>query len=177
MAIPPIFHSFLNDAPFRNCVRCACDLEKEQPYAIEKAFNRGEVVFEYALCLNCMIEMQAELSEESQQALDRYFAQVRWEQREAALEDERDLDAWIGYCLIKGTPREELDEYQLCALCEGDNMLYHGMPFLLSGAVAEEIQKLLSRKTRDSMDGFIRDHLNQMPDLDKILTGPIPVIF
>jgi hypothetical protein len=72
--IPRIFHSFFHEGMFPAC--SVCDkklLEDGVSYFIEKAYQRGEVAFEYAMCDECRMSMGEDLSVESMLNLANYF--------------------------------------------------------------------------------------------------------
>ena len=80
--LPAVFHSFAEEGPFTKCTICnEFLLEDGNPYLIHKAFHRGEVIFEYAMCLHCRSKMQEELSAESLERINSYMDQYHIEKR------------------------------------------------------------------------------------------------
>jgi hypothetical protein len=78
--IPERFHSDETEAPFSECLVCECSLlDASTEYLIEKAYRRfaeydvQETVFEYAICMECHLEIVESFSEPSQQRCESYF--------------------------------------------------------------------------------------------------------
>ena len=70
--IPSFFHAYDTGAPFRSCQVCERDLMTyTKPYVIEKAirrypkFDTEDVIFEYAICMDCAEEQRKQMSKES----------------------------------------------------------------------------------------------------------------
>lgn len=149
--IPELFHSFETGKPIARCGLCDRDLmEPGTRYVIEKAFKNAETVFEHAVCLDCHSGVMEEMSEESTNRINQYFAErvdaeARPDQCREAFENE--AQKWVGHCLIKGYPLQECDEYQLYGLCVDRHMVLNGFPYMLSGEVIDEIIELLSEQT------------------------------
>ncbi len=170
--IPPEFESFAEDGPFRQCQVCGCPIyTTEQPYLIERAFKKDEVIFEYAICLDCRTKMQKQISQESQTRVDHYFHEhVDLIQRREHLmkQSDRRLVDWIDHCIITGKSREEAGEYQIMSICSADHMLYDYLPMMISAEAMEEITKLLSPKTKDHLDGFVDEFLGLPPEIHNL---------
>lgn len=179
LPIPDIFLSSDTKAPLDRCIQCDCDLTKgDRFYVIEKVFKRypalgtTEVLFEYAICSECYEKMKEGLSTESMFNISNYmmentdFAAV---QRRIE-EHPDDPEKWLSHCMIKGTPKEELTEYQIGAFFKGDRLVTNFMPpFMIGQEAMEEMNELLSKETKDEMDGFIDDHFGVPPELRKDL--------
>ena len=170
--IPRIFHSFFHEGMFPTCSVCEKNLlEDEVSYYIEKAYQRGEVAFEYAMCDECKMSMGEELSMESMMNLANYFMEHGdlLARREKLIADfDNNIKPWVNECLFTGKLRSECESYQICAECEGTNLVVSFLPFMISSDAVEEIQQLISKKTRDSFDGFVRDVLNPPVDFKDI---------
>jgi len=170
--IPKIFHSFELDAPFAKCSVCGNDLASSGvPYYIEKAFKGDEVVFEYAMCDNCRGEMSGELSMESMMNLGRFFMEnVDFVYRIGELLSKFDnsVKPWLEHCAITGKQRSECEEFQICAQCENDQIVVDLAPMMISSEATLRIQELLSKKTREGFDGFIKDTLNPPVDFQDV---------
>jgi len=172
--LPPEFHSFTEEGPFTKCTLCEEPLlEDGKPYLIHKAFHRSEVIFEYAMCLPCRAKMQEELSTESLERINQYMDQFHIEDRNEQLLEEygTDVSPWISHCLISGKPIEGEDEYHYYAFCDGPDLVFNGLPMALAGGVDEELNELLSRKTRDRLDGFVDEQFGLPPELKKPIKG------
>ena len=166
--VPPVFHSFLEEGPFSKCTVCDADLREDgTPYLIHKAFHREEVIFEYALCLPCRARMMEELSKESIERINGYMEQYDMEARAGELLADcgPDVASWLSHCLITGRPVDEADEHHIYAFCDGPDLIFNGLPMALVGDVNEEMNELLSQKTRDRLDGFVDEQFGLPPEL------------
>ncbi|MCB1123531.1 MAG: hypothetical protein KJT03_18405 [Verrucomicrobiae bacterium] len=156
--IPEKFWSFETGKPFETCSLCGTELlQSGANYLVEKAFKKTEVIFEYAICRDCRMKVMNELSRKSLKLIDHYFSEhVDEEARLEKLwkESPRSADGWISHCLVKGTPVEELEEYQVGGLFTGDNMVLADFPFALGGVAIDEIIHLLSDETLGALNDF-----------------------
>jgi hypothetical protein len=186
--IPKDFYSFDTNKPFTNCLVCQGDLMTgEVDYFIEKAIRNykdhgvSDVVYEYAICLDCAQKMNQQMSEESMLNLQSYFSNqsaflikiqehtLHWDQEtEVSLPNE---------CMITLKPKDELDEYMIYAQFKGDKMVKSTMPYLLSGRVMDEIADLLSNQTVDQLDDFMGEYFGGPPELEEIWKTRRPVFF
>ena len=172
--LPVEFYSFTEEGPFSKCTLCGEPLlEDGTPYLIHKAFHRSEVIFEYAMCLPCRAKMQEELSTESLEHINQYMDQFHIEARNEQLLEEygTEVAAWISHCLISGKPIDGEDEYHYYAFCDGPDLVFNGLPMALAGGVDEELNELLSQKTRDRLDGFVDEQFGLPPELKKPIKG------
>ncbi len=72
--IPTIFYDTIEESPIAKCQFCEKDLlHGHQPYLIEKAFKKTEVINEYAVCMSCAQDMQSRMSKESMKAIENYM--------------------------------------------------------------------------------------------------------
>lgn len=181
--IPSIFKSHVGEY-FEQCISCNTYLlAPGTPYMIEKAIKKypgyeaTDVVFEYAMCMDCALKMRGELSKESLANIQQYFeARVDLRQRQAELEGENNPQHWLSHCIITGKPMADLHEYQVYAFCNGKDINLSGMPYMLSGEAAEEMSELLSEKTKGEIDRFIDDNFGLPPELKKHIKDQ-PVAF
>ena len=172
--VPVQFHSFMEEGPFSKCTLCEEPLlEDGRQYLIHKAFHREEVIFEYAMCLPCRAKMQEELSVESIERINNYMEQFQIEKREEGLMRDHgpDVAEWLSHCLVTGQPIAEADEYHYYAFCDGPDLVFNGLPLALAGSVDEELNELLSKKTRDRLDGFVDEQFGLPPELKKPIKG------
>jgi len=172
--VPAQFHSFMEEGPFSKCTLCdASLLEDGTAYLIHKAFHREEVIFEYAMCLPCRAKMQEELSAESIEAINAYMEQYEIEDRTGPMMEAHgtDVSKWLTHCLVTGAPIAEADEYHYYAFCDGPELVFNGLPIALAGNVDEELNELLSQKTRDRLDGFVDEQFGLPPELRKPIKG------
>lgn len=176
-AIPKLFQK-AEGGLLSECIMCNKNLiEPAQDYIIEKAvrvipqYKKTEVIFEYAMCMTCAEAMRNELSVESRQRIEAYFAQhVNLEKRVALLQPKRaPFKNWVANCLIKGDPIKKSTEYSLYAHGYGKKLVYDFFPYAISGEVMEEVNELLSEKTREVLDDFIGKHFSGPPEVAEIL--------
>ena len=78
--IPKEFYSFETKAPFEFCIECnKYLLDEGTEYLIEKAIKNYEgyeaqdVIFDYAICMECAEDMRNQISKESWESMMRYF--------------------------------------------------------------------------------------------------------
>ncbi len=172
VAIPKEFYSEATGKPFECCSVCEKGLlQPETWYMVEKAvkryvkYNVQDIIFEYAICMECHAEMEARLSTESKQNMQEYMrTHADLEARADAFYDREDFDvnSWIGQCAVTGVPRAELTEYQMVASFNGDKMAYTLMPLILGMKALDEMVQLLSNKSLDELNDF-KDRITGMP--------------
>lgn len=173
--IPPVFHSFSDQNAFEHCISCNVNvLETDTEYLIEKAYRRypgfstKDVIFEYAMCLNCTERMRQELSKESLRNIQNFFDQrVDFYGRRQEMLYEHDLDheAWLDRCVVTGKRQADLQEYQIYGHCRGDRFLFSYMPYMISDEAVDSMTNLLSEKTKGEIDRFIDDNFGLPPEL------------
>lgn len=182
--IPEDFYNTMTQTRFETCTICHRPLEDEVTYVVEKAFkkvNSGvtHTLFEYAICMECASEFNQKMSSESQSALRLFMwqnANLGKNQRRA-FEGDTDYRNWVSECMINGSSREELTEYNLCGMFRGDKMLLNEFPYMLSLEAMEEMQELLSAETKDELDNFKRQHLGGPPELEELFkTRPVVAV-
>lgn len=183
--MPAVFKSHSSGQYFERCISCNIYLlEAGRQYFIEKAirkytgFQATDVIFEYAMCMECADKMRQELSTESLQKIQNYFAgKVDLFERYSQLSaKEKEPESLLSHCIITGKPVEALEEYQVYAHCEGKSLLLSGMPYMISGEAMDEIADLLSEKTLGEIDRFIDENFGLPPELKKPIKDN-PVIF
>lgn len=167
--IPEEFFSFETNAPFERCIECdKYLLDGETEYIVEKAIRNYEgykamdVVFDFAICIDCMHTRSKEISPESAKNISSYFEENLDIERKLALADGK-LTNGLEKCMIKGTDANACQEYQICGYFKGNKMSLDTPPYLISGEVMEELLPLLSEKTIDEMNGFFNKHFSPDP--------------
>ena len=183
--LPNVFHSCETDQPFTHCLDCERYLlGGETDYLIEKAvrtfpeYDTREAVFEYAMCLDCYETLWQSFSEASREHVEAYFMEhvnVAERTHRFLEADGDELSAWIGRCMVKGTRRDALEEYQLVGHARGDQLVLSHFPYLVSGAAMSEVSALLSNETRDELGGFMDEFFGLPPELRKTPGDPVPV--
>lgn len=183
--IPEKLYSDLTGKPLSNCLVCEKHLlEDGILYLIEKAYKRypnrelTETIFEYAMCWDCFDQRTESFSEISMQRIGEYFDRhVDMYERSAKMLQEHgtDFDAWTSSCIIKGKPKEDLVEYQLCCLCDGDNLLFSIFPYMIGNEAMDDLLDLLSEQTLGEIDDFTGRYLSLPPDFN--LADKLRVLF
>ncbi len=184
--IPKMFFSTDTEKPFSNCISCDKDiLQPGTSYVIEKVirqyidFNTTDTIFEYAMCINCYQTITNSLSLSSKQSIEKYFLEhVDMAQRRQYLlkNKKTKIEDWVSNCAIKGTPINELDEYQIACQCDGEYLLFTYMPMLIGHEAMDEMMQLLSNKTIGEINGFYDKFSGLPPDLKKIINEPTILI-
>ena len=179
--ITPNFYQDANQKPFCECTFCGKNLQdSNEPYLIEKSFKRNReskqllTVIEYAICMQCTIKKSQAISEESKQNIEKYM-------RENVLNLEenlsnRDLTEKLGVCAASGKNVEDLDEFNLVGQFIGDKMLVREFPVVMSHEISEEIQGLLSEKTKEEFDKFMDTITGVPPELKELFKTKRPVL-
>lgn len=173
--IPAIFKRHATGEYFENCISCDTHLlTSGAPYIIEKAvkkypgYKATDVIFEYAMCMECVAKMRQELSLESLQRIQQYFEKkAHFHERMENLEGCNNPQQWLSRCIITGKPIHMLNEYQLFAYCDGKHLQLAGMPYMISGEAADEMVNLLSSKTLGEINRFIDENFGLPPELKK----------
>ena len=179
--IPEQFYSDSEGKPFEKCVVCGKDLLVDgTQYVIEKAMKNYEgydfssTVFEYAMCIDCYMEMQKGMSEESIQNLQRYYQNFMDQRGNRPLTinlQTFDVNEWLSKCFFKEKPVREMKEFQLIGQFNGKHMLLNTPPMAIGEEVMEEMAELLSEKTKGEMDRFRKEFLGPPPEIEELLYG------
>ena len=181
--IPESFYSVETKEPISQCLVCDTPLlDEPTEYLVEKgyrqyeAYDVQETVFEYALCVECHAEMQQSFSEVSKRRCQAYLSRhmdLAGRTRMLLGDESTDPSDWMQRCIVHDTPREELEEYQVMAHCQGDQMLLTHLPLLMGGPAMEALAERLSAETIDDLGGFRDEHLGLPPELKRDLQGPV----
>ena len=86
---------------------------------------------------------------------ERFDAELRHRATQEWSGDE--LHKWLEHCALLKTPAAECREYQIAAVCHGKLMSIDLLPIMISGEAAGQMQKLMSKKTRDRLGDMIQD--------------------
>ncbi len=169
--IPSSFYSFKEEGPFQHCVECERFLLDEScDYVIEKAirnypgYKASDVIFDYAICMDCAMEVQKGLSAESMRKIQE-FMQEHLHKNMTMRESAADPDSYTEHCLVSNRPVAECEEFQIFAYCRGNKVNLQMPPYMISGQVLDQISELLSPETRDELDGFFNKHFAPDPSL------------
>jgi len=172
--IPPVFYSEEKESIFRSCTFCQKELiQSNSHYFVEKAFKsypvKGvkDIIFEYAICASCHQQMHSQLSESSRKAINNFFQENRKPQILTS-EQSYDPNNYLKYCSLSNAKTQELEEYQIIGEFQGDKIILSGLPIVLSGAIMDEVQELLSPETKEELDDFMDQITDLPPDLKKL---------
>lgn len=152
------FYSEKDGELLKTCVFCNDNvLEYEYGYVIEKAFkfnkvtNIFELVFEYALCTECMQRLSSEMSEESKNNITEYFNRNKKQEYFSVLT----VEERFKMCMLSGKNLKTQKEYQIAGFFIKDEMIVsNDFPFAIGFDAIEEVQELISDQTRDFSDKF-----------------------
>lgn len=175
----PIDDRFLNSETggmFTSCQVCNCSVEgDESEYFIEKvirvvkSLDLEEVLFEYAICKNCAMDLRTQMSTHSLAQMEKFFiekAKIRQRQW-MDLEGEETTRT----CFFTGELVSECAEYSLHAHCLGSELLLSAFPYAVSDTAMDAMSELLSKETKDELDRFKRNYFNGPPELAELLSS------
>jgi len=178
VSIPPIFFSDLTGKAMETCVTCNKNLlHSKEPYIIEKAFRHypeydiNNTIFEYIMCIPCAQKMNASMSKDSMEKIQDYFSTIDMVGRGKYMYETygKDFNAWINNCIVKHVERGGLEEYQICAQCVGDQIVFNVFPYMISHEASSEITDLLSSETLGEYNRFVDDYFGLPPAFKKAL--------
>jgi hypothetical protein len=183
LQIPNLFHDSLSKAPFAKCQVCEKELiQSNSEYIIEKVFrkntisNKMEILFEYAICYSCALNLTNSYSKESKENLQRYFMEAMHDKFEIAaqkqLNSEIDIYDQLSTCAITGKHVSELDEYQIVGRFKGGFIRKDELPFLIGSGSMDDVSDLLSNETLDNMDDFTGKYLTGPPEFRDYFKSP-----
>ena len=177
--IPPVFRNEESGELISNCV--TCDKYLLNPgtyYLIEKAIRTYPVIgeqfsiFEYAICFSCAQTMQQKMSQDSLKKIQQFHLENNLlDHRRTKLQsnDNLSINDWVGSCIFSGDKVNAIQEYQIFAQCNGTSMLLGDLPYMVSGAIIEQMSEILSQETKDEMDDFIDENFGLPPEWKKAL--------
>lgn len=179
--IPKEFYSDVSGDHFKSCTFCSKDLtEGDDSYMIEKAFkvnpNNGKrnTVLEYAICMACNFKKMQAMSEESVQNIKDYM------ENNFSMEDWNSVEKTEGNyftkCAVTGKSIDDLEEFNIVGQFVADKMIVSQFPIMISPSIGEEIQELLSQKTKDEFDDFMNTITDIPPELKELFKIKRPVL-
>ncbi|MBR9917878.1 hypothetical protein GYB29_09405 [bacterium] len=180
--LPEFLYCYDTNEPFSNCLVCDRKLDENVDYAIEKVFKQNrnmansEIIYEYAICMECAASMQNELSKESIASIQALFeahglnAMMKLEYLHNT--KKYDIQAWIERCSFTGKETRLCSEYSVSALIEKGKLVYEHAPLVISDDFMELIQESLSKSTKDYLDGFRDEYFDLPPDIKDIINSP-----
>jgi hypothetical protein len=160
---------------FEQCLVCYENvLENEKDYFIEKiirrikSLNLTEVLFEYAICMDCAQDMRKKISKHSMVQMETFFHKnARLHERNS---EELETQKTTEKCLFTGKSIAECDEFSLHAHCNGKEMILSLFPYAVSDDAMDTMSELLSAETLDELDRFKKTHFNGPPELAELLS-------
>jgi hypothetical protein len=181
--IPSLFHDSLNKTPFVRCQVCEKELiQSNSEYIIEKVFRKNavsskmEILFEYAICYSCALNLTNSYSKESKENLQRYFMEHMQDQfvfaSQKQLNSEIDIYDQLSTCAITGKHVSELEEYQIVGRFRGGFLRKDELPFLIGNVSMDDVSDLLSNETLDNMDDFTGKYLTGPPEFRDYFKSP-----
>lgn len=179
--MPDKFFSDADGKPFENCQVCGKYLlDEDTTYMVEKAFRNYEgydfdtTIFEYAICLDCHMNVQKTMSAESINNLQQFYFRILAEKGNKPIMinlNDFKLDDWLSTCFFTGDTVSDMKEYQLVGQFKGSKMVMNTPPMIVGEAAMEEMSSLLSDKTIDEMNGFREQFLGPDPAIEELIFG------
>lgn len=172
----PLFASTEYGGLFPKC--CSCSLPfSEQPYQISKHYQKGECMVEFAICLDCNMNLVSEFSDESRAYMQSFNeSEIDFEIGHERHAQDPTIESWVATCNICGVARESLNAYSLNARFIEHEVLQEAPPLCLCEDCEVRYAEGLSKKTRDARDDFMKNHVTPDPAEARTLpTGPKPV--
>lgn len=171
--IPPIFYNSNTEKPINQCLVCDTNLLSDTEYIIEKSMvnypgtGSLDLIWEFAICINCMNHVMDEYSKESHQAMNTYFMENMNLKRQTTLASNNNFDAnaWLSECIITGKHQNTCSQFQICLQCVGEQAIFDRTPFMISDEAMDEVTKLLSNSTIEAMNRFRDIHFPPPEDL------------
>ena len=179
--IPEQFYSVDTNSPFTRCLVCEKDLlASKEPYFIEKAvrnyqeYKTQDVIYEYAMCLNCAESMKNELSEESNLKIQEYFFTNLNANRFMEYQNS-DFKSRLDHCIITGQSVDNQNEYMVCGMFKGDKLIEGELPYMLSEKAMDDIAQMMSNKTLGFLDDFMGNYFSGPPEINELFKPRRPV--
>jgi hypothetical protein len=167
--IPKGLYSSTTGKVFEHCLICERTLLKpDVQYIIEKAYRRGEVLYDYGMCVECYVSMMEGFSLKSRTAMDDFFDRyVDFDERGERLLSVAPgrIDPWIAQCIVSGEPIVPGDNYQIFAICQDEYVLLGLYPYAIGSATVDELYGVMSEQTKEDIDRFTRDYLRIPPEM------------
>lgn len=185
--IPSIFLNYDTGVPFSKCTFCDGNLDTTSKYAVEKMINQNlvlqskEIIYEYALCWDCATTMGSDISDDSKLAIQKLYN----EHSEVLMRkldylhatDKYTIDSWLERCSLTGKEIRLCGEYSVSCIIEGGNLVYEQTPMVVSDEFMQKLQDVLSKETKESMDGLRQKITDGTPSIEDLVYGPVPGLF
>ncbi len=166
--IPEVLNSYATGEPFANCIDCERYLlDEDVTYFIEKAirqyqkegYKAKDVLFEYAICMQCANQIKEKMSAKSREAMEGYMMK----NSSTAQYNSETLT-----CIIKGKAVDQYGEYQVFSVCQGQHMITPS-PMAIGADALAELEKLISTETKDELNRLMGDFFTPPPELEELL--------
>jgi hypothetical protein len=178
--IPKLFFSDLVGKPIETCAFCSKFLLDDQVmYSIEKNFRNNRVDYEYAICFECASNLKSEMSEESEVNIQTYMIDTGFYERSRDILQSEEIyrvEDFFKQCMIKGTPVERLDEFQVVGIFKGPRLSEVAFPLIIGYEAIEEMNELLSAKTKGELDQFLDDLTGLPPEWKEFFKHKKPLL-
>jgi len=173
--IPEAFHSLETDTPFKTCCDCGCELlDSAEMYMVQKSFAKAECVMEFALCDQCKKELDAQISDESKEALYDFLFDNSDVLKAEHEPDPSEVMQQIEQCLVCERKRSDCESYTYSGLFVGSHIVAGLLPMMICDHCQEAISENMSDHTRDVKDKFYRENFPGPPsEIDLPNSKPI----
>ncbi len=151
---------------FSHCVRCRLPLlELACPWLVNKEFQRGECVMEYAICQSCRDEVSSGFSAASMKSVREFLeTQIDWEERVKEFMLAADLGSRFDFCISCRTGRGDCRGFGISALFdEGGEITTGPLPLLICSPCIGRMTAGLSEESRDVWRKFLAEHFAGPP--------------
>lgn len=183
--IPKDFYNSNEQERAWHCKICDTALfENNQAFALETALKvfpeikAKEIIFEIAVCHACAGENRKSLSKQSLDDIETFMTgnQVRNNMMKCVEESYENGGDTFGYCLVTGVPKDNINEFQIMAQCQGEFLIPGTEAFMISKEGIEIIHDLLSPETKEELDRFKNEHFGVPPEFENLL-NPGDLVF
>jgi len=182
--IPSFFYQYDTETPFVRCTMCETSLVLANTYIIEKVFKQNkylkvsEIVYEYAICLECAGAAGDEISQDSRQAITNVFNAHR-DHLTMKLDylhstEKYNLESWLERCSFTGKEIRLCNEYAVSCIVENGNMVFEQGPMVVSDEFMEKLQGVLSAETKRAFDKIRDKVFDGSPSIEDIIFSPTP---
>ena len=173
--IPNEFHSLETDDEFKTCCDCGCELiDSAQMYMIQKSFSKDECVMEFALCHACKEKLDAQISDESKEAIyDFLFDHTEMANPSVNCSHEDSMKQ-IKECLTCGKARQACQSYTYSGLFLGKHLVTGPMPMMICDDCQGKMAEKMSEHTKDVKDKFYEENFPGPPsEVDLPTSKPV----
>lgn len=178
--IPKLFYSDLVGKPIETCALCSRFLlDDHVMYSIEKNYRNNRVDYEYAICFECSEKLKSEMSEESEINIQTYMIETGFYERSREIIESKEIyrvDDFFKRCMIKDTPIERLDEFQIVGIFKGKHLFESAFPLVVGNEAVEEMNSLLSARTKGELDQFLDDLTDLPPEWKEFFKKNKPIL-